>query len=126
MEQILLIDDDAVINFIHDKIISSVYPDATVIILENGQKAVDYIQKNQQNSYLVFLDINMPIMDGWEFLEAMQDYPNKENLNIHMLTSSVDLRDRSRAEDNSMVRSYLPKPLTKDVLRSIPFGEEPA
>jgi len=123
MEQILLIDDDAVINFIHTKIIASVYPDATVVILENGKKAVDYIQQNQQNSYLVFLDINMPIMDGWQFLEALQDFPNKDSLRIHMLTSSVDLRDQSRAADNTMVLSYLPKPLTKDVLRSIPVEQ---
>ncbi len=119
-QHILLIDDDPVINFIHHRIVLSEFPDSTVVILENGARAIEYIRNNHQISFLIFLDINMPIMNGWQFLETLTHEPNKYNVTaLYILTSSVDLRDKKRAKENKMVLSYIAKPLTREVLKEI-------
>jgi CheY-like chemotaxis protein len=119
MQEILLIDDDPVINFINKKVVESEFPHDRIIILEDGLSAIEYIRINPGKSYLVFLDINMPIMNGWEFLEAISNEPKKFDLKIYMLTSSVDESDKNKARENKQVLSYLSKPLKTDFLKEI-------
>jgi len=119
MQQILLIDDDPIMNFINGKITASVFADSEIVVLVNGLDALEHIRTNPENQYLVFLDINMPVMNGWEFLEALSEDPFPYRLSIHLLTSSVDLADKSKAQGSRMVLSYIVKPLTRDVLADI-------
>ncbi|MCZ4319950.1 response regulator [Aequorivita viscosa] len=119
MCEVLLIDDDPIINLINAKVVKSQYPDLPVTALKSGIEALEYIRKNSTTPYLVFLDIHMPQMSGWEFIVNIQDERMAENLHIHILTSSVDNIDIMKAKENSQVRSYLLKPLKADVIRSI-------
>lgn len=121
MEQrtILLIDDDPVINFIHRTIISSVFPENRIITVENGQLALELIKEEPDRPYLVFLDINMPVMNGWEFLDAIRSQGGSLDLSIHILTSSVDSRDIERSSSDELVVSYLAKPLSRSGLLAL-------
>lgn len=117
--QILLIDDDPVINFIHTRVVQSTYPNISIIVFENGLKAFEYIRNNPKYSYLVFLDLNMPVMNGWEFLEAIAIESLNVKIQLHILTSSLDSADKIRANQNKMVRSYITKPLTAIQLKTL-------
>ncbi|WBL43043.1 response regulator [Algoriphagus halophytocola] len=112
--QILLIDDDPIINFIHARLIRKKYPDASLLAFENGLLGLQHIKSNPENTYLIFLDLNMPKMNGWEFLTAVAKEAAEVDLQVHIVTSSVDPEDKNEAKKHHNVHSYLVKPL-KDV-----------
>ncbi len=66
----------------------------------------------------LFLDINMPIMNGWEFLEKYEQLSHsiRESIRLYILSSSVDDRDIERASHNPNIVSYLAKPITKEII----------
>ncbi|WP_149913434.1 response regulator [Sphingobacterium cavernae] len=119
MHQVLLIDDNQIMNFIHQQIISSEYPEASILNFENGKSALAHIYNNPAFSFTVFLDINMPIMDGWEFLNALTKNEKGYNLKIFLLSSSIDVQDKIKAKEFSLVESYLVKPLTKQIIKNL-------
>lgn len=114
--EILLIDDDAITNFVHQNIIESKLPGMPIKIFYNGQTALDHICAHPETKFLVFLDLNMPIMNGWEFLEAIAPKIDTLKVNIHVLTSSIDPRDHQITDAMPFVRSFLEKPLDENVL----------
>ena len=70
------------------------------------------MKKDEEDcSYLIFLDINMPVMSGWELLEHLQAHPNPEKFFVIMVTSSVDSKDHERARSYPQVLGYFEKPL---------------
>ena len=102
IQEILLIDDDRMTNFINKTVIKSEFPDYSPVIFENGLDAIEHIRENPNTPYLIFLDINMPIMDGWEFLEALSKDTNQYNLVIHILSSSLDTVDKRKAKESDL------------------------
>ncbi len=119
MRQILLIDDDPIVNFIHSKVIQSQFPKSEVLVFNNGLTALEYIKGHRQLSYLIFLDLNMPVMNGWDFLNAVAAEESELALQIHVLTSSIDPQDKIRAQKNKLVNSYLSKPLKFEDLQNL-------
>jgi CheY-like chemotaxis protein len=127
---ILLIEDDKATNFYNKEIIKLAGVANQVEITLNGQEAIDYLtnsgnyQKNG-NTYprpdLIFVDITMPKMDGWEFLEEYQKLPSnqKGEVVIVMLTASINPDDQRRAESIPVVNDYKSKPLTVEGLNEI-------
>lgn len=111
MRQILLIDDDPLANYINHAIIKKKYGDSEVLAFENGRLALNYINRYKSNTYLIFLDLNMPVMNGWQFLDKIQELKSNIDLKIFILSSSVDSLDISRAQKINIVSSYLIKPL---------------
>jgi two-component system chemotaxis response regulator CheY len=75
---------------------------------------------------VLFLDINMPVLTGWDFLAAFEKFSAtvKERIKIYMLSSSVDQRDKDRAASNQYVKDYIVKPLSKDRLMQLAQEEE--
>ncbi|RTE51852.1 response regulator [Arenibacter aquaticus] len=120
--EILLIDDDPMTNFINNTVIKSEFPNYSPVIFENGPDALAYIRENPKSFYLIFLDINMPVMDGWEFLETLSKDTSQYNLVIHILSSSLDSLDKRKADKSNLVTSFLTKPLKKDVLKELKLG----
>ncbi|UTA67094.1 response regulator [Emticicia sp. 21SJ11W-3] len=126
---VLLVDDDKIINFMHQKLIKNCELAYPVEVVMSGQEALDYLTgkgafegiENRLLPGLVLLDINMPVMDGWAFLEnyCTIDEKLREGVFIVMLTSSIDPADKGRAEQNKDVRLYVNKPLTKGNLLKI-------
>ena len=121
---ILLVDDDPPTNFIHHKIIQTAAIDTHVETCENGQSALAYIAESNTETPrpgIIFLDINMPGMNGWEFLERYNQLPEekKENVVVAMLTTSFNPDDKRMAEENATVHSFFSKPLKKDYLHQL-------
>ncbi|WP_192349542.1 response regulator [Algoriphagus sp. Y33] len=123
IKQILLIDDDPIVNFIHTKVVQHNFPGISVKLFTNGLQALEHIRNHPTYCYLIFLDLNMPIMDGWAFLDAISSEEKETNLQIHIVTSSLDPSDKMRAKSNVNVVSYMVKPLKSSDLDPLIFTE---
>ena len=118
---ILLIDDDDDDNEYHQLIIGRMNVTETIQVAEGGQQALDYLSdKSKVIPDLIFLDINMPKMNGWEFLEKYRQMEHvKNHIIIVMLTTSGNPRDIERAQKTAEVKGFKTKPLTPEMLREI-------
>jgi two-component system, chemotaxis family, chemotaxis protein CheY len=122
---ICLIDDDRIYQFTAKRIIELVNPSQKVLGFFNGQEAIDYFRQpsltNNDLPDVIFLDINMPVMNGWEFLEAYEAVKGnfKKDIIIYMVSSSIDDKDRSRAETFTSVKDYIEKPVNQQMMRDI-------
>lgn len=128
VKDIFLIDDDGLGNFLNQEIIKDSYPDKNVRSFESATMALETLKQIAQSSddflpQLILLDINMPVMDGWEFLEAFEQLPKhvSDNCRVVMHTSSIDPRDVERAKTFHTVADYITKPLTAQTMTKI-FG----
>ncbi len=125
IEKIMLLDDDSINNFICQSTIkASSLKDAKVFSFDRAPDALEFlnnIKNDNEFPDLLLLDINMPIMTGWEFLENIRELPAiKEKLiKIVMLTSSIYQKDRDKMEEYPEVQAFITKPLTKDDLDAI-------
>ena len=123
---VLLIDDDITINYFHNRIIQKNELTNSILISQNGKEGIQRIKElnsvcDTNEKILIFLDLNMPIMNGWEFLEELKNLNDSLQLNykIFVLSSSINPDDRKKAENNPLVTGYLSKPLTKEILEQI-------
>lgn len=119
---ILLVDDDHEDNFFHEIIIKKMDITNTIQVARNGLEALEFLRKkNQVIPELIFLDINMPKMNGWEFLEEYKHLnPNqKAKITIVMLTTSANPDDVKKAEEIADVNGYRSKPLSFEMLNEI-------
>jgi CheY-like chemotaxis protein len=124
--KVVLIDDNENANFYTQRIIERTQLVKEVIPFEKAKEALDYLTtKNDEGKYpepkMIFLDINMPEMDGWEFLEQYDTTLGTQKLktNIIMLTSSDYQDDRDRAARFDVVSNYICKPLYPHTLNEI-------
>jgi len=117
-DEIILIDDDRVHNMITKKVLKKFVDIAAVKIIpfENPNEGLNYLlNQNPRHplKMLVFLDINMPVLTGWDILDRLivLDEKVKENMQLYMLTSSIDPADEARAASYPLVKGFLSKPL---------------
>ena len=122
---VLLVDDDHATNYIHKFIMKEADFAEHIRIAENGQEALDYLRSNNDSEYLrpnlIFLDVNMPIMNGLEFLEHYNQLEEElqSEMMVVMLTTSLNPQDKATAESNEKVSHFLNKPLTIEMLREL-------
>lgn len=122
---IMLIDDDKNDNFFHEREIKKASFESIVIVEESGIKALDYLKtmskKNNIKPILIFLDINMPGMDGWEFLDEYSrlDKDIQTDIKVVILTTSDNPATKARAMTWHYVSDYITKPLTKVLIENI-------
>jgi CheY-like chemotaxis protein len=122
---IALVDDDKIFQAISAKMIQSLNPSNRILQFGNGEEALHYIKDNitkpENLPDYIFLDINMPYVDGWMFLA---DYATikttfQKQIRIFMISSSIDSRDILRAQKNSDVRDYILKPVTTEKFKEL-------
>ncbi len=119
---ILLVDDDPDDNFFHQRIINKMNITDMIAVAKNGIEALEYLRKeNQCIPELIFLDINMPMMNGWEFLDEYKslDAKQKARITIMMLTTSANPDDIKRANEIEDVTGIKTKPLSVEMLNEI-------
>lgn len=119
----LLIDDNTLDNFVSKKLIEMHHFAAKVETRESAQAALDYLKKEKKEDLpdIIFLDINMPGMDGFQFLEAFESVNEtiQKKCKIIMLSTSESFKDLNRANKNRFVHKFLNKPLNEQVLGAI-------
>jgi PAS domain S-box-containing protein len=120
-KKVLLVDDDALTNMLNKKIIQMVIKDMPIEIFTNPDDAINYLRtSDHEGDYLIFLDINFPEKNGWDFLNLYTKFDTKSK--VIMLSSSIDNDDRNRARSYDMVIDYITKPLSVDFVEGILKG----
>ena len=115
---VFLVDDDPIQNLLTSQLIETSGIGHEYKVFNNGQEVLDAID-NGDSPTVILLDINMPIMDGWEFLEVYVNY--KDQASVYMLTSSSNQEDLNKSEAHSCIKGYYTKPINIDTIKSI-FG----
>ena len=122
IKNILLIDDSEIDNFINKSVLEKANMVENIIAKTSAKAALEYLS-NTENEFpdIIFLDIRMPEMDGFEFLKECENFPKelKNKCAIFMLSSSIDPNDALRAEQHQIVKKYLTKPLTQNALDTV-------
>ncbi len=118
--KVLLVDDDKINNYINLRLIRRIGLSEEIIVTNNGQEAITYLkncEKNEQPT-LILLDINMPVMDGFEFLEEYEKLKGNtvERPMIVVLTTSTNTNDIKKVESSPIAAGYINKPLTEENL----------
>lgn len=118
---ILLIDDDEPTNFLNKMTVEQTGCVQHVQVAQSGQEALDYLMGDHPRPDLIFLDINMPAMDGWEFLEKYQLLPKEQKAEIVMimLTTSLNPDDELRSRTIPEIAGFENKPLQRPRLENI-------
>lgn len=120
---LLVIDDDDINIFIIRKIAEKTGYDIEICAKHNGQLAIDYIKEladaRQPLPQLILIDINMPILNGWEFIEAFEALNLNVDNDMYMLSSSVYENDIEKAKSYKSVKGFISKPLSIDRLKEL-------
>ena len=122
-KKIVMIDDDRSFNLISTFSLKKMLPEIDVVTFTEPENGIDYIGTPTipPSDTVLFLDINMPELSGWDVLERLTTLePDMEgSLEVYILSSSINPSDRERAEAHPLVSGYIRKPLTKQVINEI-------
>jgi len=119
-----IIDDDPIFVFGTKRMMTLANFCNNFMVFQNGEEAINYLKpiiqtKNFALPDIILLDINMPIMDGWQFLDEFTSIPNDKKITIYIVSSSIDPQDIARAKEYDTISNYLVKPITSEKLQSI-------
>ena len=125
-QRFIVVDDDRSNNLICKCSLRRFSAETEIKTFLDAEIALQYIKDayNEDKSEIptvIFLDINMPAITGWEFLEIFKDFSDsiKKQFVIYMLTSSIDSRDQEKAEQNPLVHGCLSKPLSTKLVSEV-------
>lgn len=121
MKTVLIVDDSEIDRLIHRKILEQVKQVKEIHTASSGHEAIallnEYSQLGKSLPHIILLDLNMPVMDGFKFIESFKTLPlvDKENVTIVIVTSSSSSLDMKKAKEKG-IDLYLEKPLTEEKL----------
>ena len=122
-----IIDDDSIYVNLVKKIIETKKLCDNLLVFNNGKDGIDYFESILQNlehndiPEIILLDINMPVMDGWEFIERFTKIQNKfkKRITLYVVSSSINATEIEKAKSLSSVENYLVKPVNIDELEAV-------
>lgn len=118
-DAVFLVDDDPINNLINRRLLGKTGISDRIEEFLGGADALEKINEmNPDESLIIFLDINMPVLNGWEFLNKYLETFSHRNDKIIILSSSIDFLDRQKANGYSIVSGFLEKPLTLEKINS--------
>jgi two-component system chemotaxis response regulator CheY len=123
--RVFIIDDDPIHQRIAQIMISKHNLFDEYFSYTEAQKALDFLQENKKNEEtlpdVILLDLNMPVIDGWDFLETFETLVKEfeKNIRVFIVSSSVDEKDVLRSKSYVAVKGFISKPLSPDIIRSI-------
>lgn len=115
-----IVDDDSIFVFVLKKLLEKNGNFGKMIDFKNGNDAIDILfSKESQLPCVILLDLNMPIIDGWQFLDQLEDSVLKDQLNVYIMSSSIDRTDIEKSKNYSIVKDFISKPVNADKLEKI-------
>ena len=122
-----IIDDDPIFVFGAQRFMKVANFCKSLMIFGNGKEALEVLlprlKAGENIPEVILLDINMPVMNGWEFLDEFVKVPVSREVTIYVVSSSIDPRDISRVKEYEQVSNYIIKPVTSKVLNEILLQE---
>jgi response regulator RpfG family c-di-GMP phosphodiesterase len=117
----IIIDDERINNFMSSMIIEDAYDCAAINAFTDPEKGLEYLaglESSEMEEMVLYLDINMPRLNGWQFMERYQQFSEKlkEKIKVFILTSSIDDREKVRACNTPNVIDCLEKPLSQEIV----------
>lgn len=124
--QIVIVDDNEGILFLHELMVRESGMSENIITFDGAEKGFSFLRNSLDSGkeFLVFLDINMPGMNGWEFLESLEKLDHNENVHVVMVTSSVNRSDREKSGRFRHVVDFIEKPLSIETCKKIMSHKE--
>ncbi|MFC5285393.1 response regulator [Pedobacter alpinus] len=123
IDLVCIVDDDPMHVFITKKYIELSGHVEKIIVCNNGKDAFHTLQELITNKEtlpkIIFLDLNMPVWDGWQFLDEFTKIPTEDTITIYILTSSNSDADIEKAKQYSLTSNYLIKPISQSQLKEI-------
>ena len=121
LKTILLVDDNKATNFIHKKFILRADCAKEVLTFQVGQRAIDYLSECSEYPELIFVDINMPTMDAWEFLDHYTGLllQSDSDSKVILLTTSLSPGDREKIKNYPIISEVILKPLASELIQDI-------
>ena len=112
--EVLIVDDDKVVALLHKNSLRSSQVKQSPVLFYDGRQALEYITTNDAcgKNFLIFLDLNMPVIDGWKFLKKLKKKPPQANVYVIVVTSSINPRDQVKAQTYKHVIHFCRKPLS--------------
>lgn len=121
LERIMLVDDDQDTNLYNEIVLNNMNAAEHIVVFQNGKDALNYIVEKDDRVDLILLDINMPVMNGWQFIEQYEQlHKDKQTaVVVVMLTSSINYDDRKRSEAYESIAKFINKPLNAQLIKEI-------
>ncbi len=119
IERIILIDDDPDTSFYNKLILEQEEVAKEILIFEECEEALEYLENGFEIVDLILLDINMPKLNGWQFLERFEKLKKRieSSIVIIMLSSSVNNDDINKSKKNNLVKGFINKPLNQEKIK---------
>ncbi|MCC5919298.1 MAG: response regulator [Cyclobacteriaceae bacterium] len=120
LPKVCIIDDDFLFVKLTKLLLEKSNFCSNVEIFKNGQEALQHFSSTDKwDTNIIFLDLNMPELDGWGFLQRYREIRPQSPPIIYIVSSSIDPKDKARANDDPLIEGFLSKPLKMDTLKSI-------
>jgi len=115
--EIIAIDDDDIVLFLHELYLKENFTSNDIKTFNSAENAIEYFLKkiHHETEYLVVIDINMPRMNGWDFIETIKQLPFYSKMHIVIASASIDVRDKEKANSYSRVIDFCEKPINDEL-----------
>lgn len=118
-----IIDDDSTFVFVLKKLLKKIENFNEIRNLVNGEEAITILENHYSNEEsfpdIIFLDINMPMLDGWQFLEEIEQSNYHQKCNIYIVSSTIDINEIEKSKNYASVKGFIPKPVLENTLKDI-------
>jgi response regulator of citrate/malate metabolism len=118
-----IIDDDSTFVFVLKKLLKKIENFNEIRNIVNGEEAVTVLENHYSNGEtfpdIIFLDINMPMLDGWQFLEEIEQSNYHQKCNIYIVSSTIDVNEIEKSKNYASVKGFISKPVLENKLKDI-------